>query len=147
MGPLGVIDREPGLGDGPNLVERVEEVGVQDLLAKRPVEALDEGVLIGLARLNVAQSNPLRRAPVHKRLGGELGPVVDPYPSGSTVEPNEIVDHTDHPCTGNRRPDFDRQRFAVAFIDDVEDAKAPAVVQGIGHENRAPTSRSAAPGP
>jgi hypothetical protein len=56
MGPLGVVGREPGLGDRAHLLERIEEIGVEHLFAVCPVEAFDEGVLIGLAGLNVTQA-------------------------------------------------------------------------------------------
>src|SRR5215467_8028320 len=82
MGPLGVVDRQPGLGDRADLVEGLEEMRVEDLLTERPVEALDEGILIGLAGLDVAEPDALGRAPLDKRLRRELGAVVDPYPRG-----------------------------------------------------------------
>ena len=44
MGPLGVVDRQPGVGDLPHLVEGVEEVGVEDFFAIAAVEPFDEGV-------------------------------------------------------------------------------------------------------
>src|SRR5215813_8065814 len=76
MGPLGVVGCEPGLGDRANLLERIEEIGVEHLFAVCPVEALDEGILIGLAGLNVAETDPLRRTPFDEGLGDELRAVV-----------------------------------------------------------------------
>ena len=69
VGPLGVVGREPGVGDRLHLVEGVEEVGVEDLLTKRAIESLDEGILIRLPGLDVANGDPLRRAPLDKGLG------------------------------------------------------------------------------
>ena len=94
MRPLGVVGLEPGLSNRADLVERFEEMGIEHLLAERPVEALDEGILVWFAGLDVAEPDALGRAPPDKRLGvlavpgaaGELGAaVVDPYPLGPTV--------------------------------------------------------------
>ena len=68
MGPLGVVGVEPRVGDGADILERAEEIRVQDLLAKRPVEALSEGVLIGLAGLNVAEADSAGLYTTRRRL-------------------------------------------------------------------------------
>jgi hypothetical protein len=60
MGPLGVVDLQPGPGDLVHLLEGVEEIGVEDLFAEAPIESFDEGVLIRLSRLDVANGNALR---------------------------------------------------------------------------------------
>src|SRR5882672_12388016 len=57
MGSLGVVNLEPRLGDLAHLLEGVKEVGVEDLFAETPIEPLDEGVLIGFPRLDVADGN------------------------------------------------------------------------------------------
>ena len=44
--PLGVVRLEPRVGDLAHLLQGVEEIRVEDLFAKRPIEPLDEGVLI-----------------------------------------------------------------------------------------------------
>ncbi len=77
MGPLGAIGLEPRLGDLAHLLEGVEEIRIEDLFTEAPIESFDEGVLIGLPRLDVADRNAPRRAPVDKSLGRELGPIVD----------------------------------------------------------------------
>jgi len=50
---------EPVGGDRAHLIQRVEQVGAQDFLTIGPVEALDVGVLIGLAGLDEAQFDVL----------------------------------------------------------------------------------------
>lgn len=49
---------------------------VQYLLPEGSVEALDERILIGLARLDVLHRYPLVAQPLHKRLAQELRTVV-----------------------------------------------------------------------
>src|SRR5215468_8754951 len=97
MGPLGVVDRQPSLADRADLVEGLEEMRVEDLLTIRPVEVLDEGVLIGLAGLNVAQAGLLSRTPPDEGLGDELRAVVDTHPGRAAIEPHELVQHPNNP--------------------------------------------------
>src|SRR5262252_3095159 len=138
MGPLGVVGLEPGLSDRADLFERFEEMGIEHLLAERSVEALDKGILIGLAGLDVAESDALGRAPPDKRLGGELGAVVDPYPRGPTVQPDELVEDADDTGTRDRHADLDGERLAVTLVDDGECAEGPAVVEPITQEIERP---------
>ena len=91
MGPFGVVRREPGFGDCAHLLERIEEIGVEHLFAVCPVEAFDEGVLIGLAGLNVAEADPLRRTPLDESFGNELGAVVDADPCRAAIKPHKLV--------------------------------------------------------
>jgi len=42
-----VVSGQPIVGDGLDLLDGVEQVGIEYLGAERPVEALDVGVLIG----------------------------------------------------------------------------------------------------
>jgi hypothetical protein len=138
MGPLGIVDLQPGLGDLAHLLEGVEEIGVEDLFAEAPIESFDEGVLIRLSRLDVADGNALRRAPVDKGFGREFGPVVDAHAGRPAVEPDEVVEDPDHTGTGDRRPDLDRQGLPIALVEHVEGPEAAAVVEGIRHEIQGP---------
>lgn len=47
-----VVAGEPLVADLPDLIKILEQVGVEDLLAVAPIEALDEGVLIRFAGLD-----------------------------------------------------------------------------------------------
>jgi hypothetical protein len=76
MGTGFVVGREPPIGDLPDLVQGFEEVRVEDLLAVRPVESLDVGVLIWLAGLDVEDGDVVLPAPVDEQLGKELRAVV-----------------------------------------------------------------------
>jgi len=71
MGPLGVVGLEPGLGELLHLVEGVGEIRVEDLFLNAAIEPLDEGVLIRVPGLDVADGDALRRAPLDEGLGGE----------------------------------------------------------------------------
>jgi hypothetical protein len=62
--PLRVVGRQPGGGHVTHLGQRGEEPGIEHLGAVGPVEALDEGVLARLPRLDVMQADPVGRASV-----------------------------------------------------------------------------------
>jgi len=55
VGLFFVVLRYPGFGEIANLGDRVEQIGIEHFLAIGAVEALDKGVLIRLARLDVPQ--------------------------------------------------------------------------------------------
>jgi hypothetical protein len=52
VGPEFVVVGQPVIGRVLDLADCVEQPGVEDLLAEAAVEALDEGVLVGLAGLD-----------------------------------------------------------------------------------------------
>ena len=56
MGPLAVVDPQPGVGQRAQFGDRLEEMRVEDLGAIAPIEAFDVRVLIGLAGLDVVRS-------------------------------------------------------------------------------------------
>jgi hypothetical protein len=138
MGPLGVVALEPGDGDLLHLLEGVEEIGVEDLVAKRAVEPFDEGSLIRLPGLDVADGDALHEAPVHECLRGELGPVVHAHPGGAAVQLDEVIQDPDHAGAANRRSQFNREGLPIAFVEDVEGPKPAPVVERVGHEIEGP---------
>jgi len=60
------------------VLKACEEVLVQHLLTERAVEALDEGVLVGLARLDVSQRHAAEFGPLDKCFAQELRAIVRP---------------------------------------------------------------------
>ena len=73
--PLGVVVTPP-LNDDPGLGERVEDLSIEQLIAKPGVEAFDEAVLPGTAPLNVGRLGPDGSDPVLHGLGDEFRSVV-----------------------------------------------------------------------
>ena len=72
MQPLGVVDRQPVLSDLPDLRQRREDPGIEHFVPLGAIEALDEGVLIGLAGRDRLQPDPLGLAPARQGLGDQL---------------------------------------------------------------------------
>jgi hypothetical protein len=74
--PVFVVTPQPTAGDLAHVFNGVEDVGVEHFVAAGAVEALDEGVLIRLPRLNEQQCNVVLLAPAGKVMPGQLGPVI-----------------------------------------------------------------------
>jgi hypothetical protein len=77
--PFFVVGPQPVIGQQADLLDRFKDVGAEHFLAIAAIEALDVGILIRLARLDVAQLDALSLAPVDERLGGQFGAVVEAY--------------------------------------------------------------------
>src|SRR5207237_10675669 len=68
----GIVVLTPGFDCFARLAEAHEPVLVETLVAHAPVEALDVGVLVGLARLDEMQLDPVRMSPRVERPADEL---------------------------------------------------------------------------
>src|SRR6516164_10772057 len=62
--PLGVVVTPPALDDDPGLGKRVDDLSIEQFIAKPGVEALDEAVLPGTAPLNGGRLGPDGSDPV-----------------------------------------------------------------------------------
>ena len=98
MRPFCVVDLEPVLGDQSHLRQRLADVGVQHLFPIRPVESLDKGVLLRLARLDELQRDVVGCAPVHERLGPEFTAVVEPNRSREATELVQLFHDSNAPA-------------------------------------------------
>ena len=72
-----LFDHPPVLGP-PNVVERGEQVLVEQLIPEGPVEAFNVSVLIRLARLDVLDRHAGMLGPVGEALTEELRAIVGP---------------------------------------------------------------------
>ncbi len=78
MWPLLVVFLKPGLRDLANLLERVEQIGIENFLSIGLVEALNERVLVRLPRLDEVQLDLLPFTPLGEGDGRQLAAVVEP---------------------------------------------------------------------
>jgi hypothetical protein len=78
MGSVFAVLTQPVLGDLAHLFHRSEQVGVQHLGAVCPVEPLDIGVLVGLARFDVVQRDALARGTFDEVVAAHLRPPFSP---------------------------------------------------------------------
>ena len=130
-----VVVDQPLLADHLALRDRLENVGIEHLLAVGPVKTLDEGVLIGLAGLDEAGLDPVRPAPLVEDLGREFRPVVEPQGSAlgqpwiSTSCPSTGTRHHVPPQDGPpRRPDVGIVRSSASLLP----CAPPSPVRGRG---------------
>ncbi|MBB5885812.1 hypothetical protein GGR71_002891 [Xanthomonas sp. F1] len=75
MGSLFVVIDHPPVGGFANVVETGEQVPVEHFLAEGTIEALDEGVLVRLSRLDVLQCDAIGLEPAGERLAQKFGPL------------------------------------------------------------------------
>jgi hypothetical protein len=74
--PHGVVVAPPALNDDLSLLERIEDLAIEQLISKPRIEALDEPVLPGAARGDVSRLGSHSRHPVLDGFGCELRAVV-----------------------------------------------------------------------
>ena len=72
----GVVVRPPGLDDPSRRSQRGEQVLVQALVAQATIKALDEAVLLRLARSDVVPLDPGVLAPGEDGVTGQFGPII-----------------------------------------------------------------------
>jgi hypothetical protein len=84
--------------------------------------------------------DPNRRlgAPEGQRLRDQLWPVVAAQGLRRAGLGQQLRQERHHPGARERSPDLHRQRFAIALVERVEHAEAPAVVERIVHEVERP---------
>ena len=119
VGRLGVVGLQPPGRYLPDLGQGGEEPGIEHLLAIGAVEALDEGVLIRLPRLDVADRDPTLLAPHRQGLSDELRPVVAAEGLRGPVLRDELLQQGHHPHARQRGADFHGQRLAIPLIEDL----------------------------
>ena len=68
----GVVIVAPERQLAPDVVQGVEDLLVQELVAQAAVAALDEGILLGLARVDVMRGHPVLVGPLQDGAAGEL---------------------------------------------------------------------------
>jgi len=138
MGALRVVCHEPRFRLRADLRERGEDVRIEDFAAIRAIETLDVRVLIGFAGLDVLQPYSVLFAPSRERMRDELRPVVTADGAWRAMDREQLLEHADDARAGQRRTDFYSEGFAVAFIQHVQRAEAPPVVEHIVHEVERP---------
>src|SRR5258708_15714931 len=91
-----VVVESPRVDDDLGLAQSVENLAVEQLIAKAGIEALDVAVLPGAAPLDVGGLGTDSRDPVLHRLGDELRSVVGADVSGNAAQDEEVGQNVDH---------------------------------------------------
>src|SRR5688572_2977077 len=133
-----VVITPPLADDHSSVCEIVEVVIVQAFVSKLAVEALDVGVLRGLAGSNQFQIDTLGISPAIERPAGELRALVG---SNRLRQPAELADLGEHPrdiLPRDAEIDCDIETLAGKVIDYRQAFDAPAVSERVHHKIHAP---------
>src|SRR5262245_66539081 len=96
MRPNRIVMASPALDDDLSLAQSVEDLAVEQLIAKAGVEALDVAVLPRAAPLDVGGLGTDSRDPFLHCLGDELRSVVGPDVSGDAPQDEEVGQNVDY---------------------------------------------------
>ena len=138
MRPLLVVRDEPAFGQGADLRQRFEEIRIKHLGAIATVEALDKGVLIWLARLDVVDAIRRSSPQSTKVCAVSSGLLSMRRAAGRPCSAMSSSKTRDHPPSRDRPPHVDGQAFTIPFVDDGERSKAASVRKDVSHEIERP---------
>jgi hypothetical protein len=122
------------------LIQVVEQVGRQDVFAKRAIQTLQAAILGGLSRLDVSKFNLMLRllAPIAQGLSQKLWSVI--YPDGlGLAAPANHLDQPADDLGGRYALSYgDVRIISVLLIHDVGTAKRLTIDQGVAYEIHTP---------
>ena len=138
MRTIEVIVFDPVIGCCLDFGQRVEEIGIQNLLPVAFVKALDERVLIGLSRLDEPERDVLSFCPLDKGLCGHFGSIIETYCSRFAIDLDQFIHDPLKPDGRYGRANFYPQGLPIAFIYNIEGSEGTAVVKRVPHEVQRP---------
>jgi hypothetical protein len=104
----------------------------------RAVVALDAGVLLGLARLDMQDGNPLFPGPFDQLSTDVFRAVIHPFGAGLAAPFDDPIQAADHAPGGKRKVYPDPQTVAVEVVRHVHQPERPTLPQMISHEVHRP---------
>ena len=131
MGPDRVVVASPALDDDLGLAQSVEDLAVEQLIAKAGVEALDVAVLPRATPLDVGGLGTDSCDPFPHGLGDELGSVVGPDVSGDAPQDEEVGQNVDHIDRLELAGNTDRQAFMGELVEHVEHPILASIVGAV----------------
>ena len=122
MGPYGIEVPSPTFDHDLGLLQRVEDLTLEQLVAQTCVEALDVTILPGAAWCDVGRPGTDSRNPLLHRLGDELRPVVGADVPRYTAQDKQVREHVDHVHRLKPPRDPDRQALVGKLVDNGQHA-------------------------
>jgi len=126
-----IVVASPALDDDLGLAQSVEDLAVEQLIAKAGVEALDVAVLPRAAPLDVGGLGTDHRNPFLHGLGDELRSIVGPDVSGNAAQDEEVGQNVDHIDRLELAGDTDRQAFMGELVEHVEHPILASIVGAV----------------
>ena len=131
MGPDRVVVASPALDDDLGLAQTVEDLAVEQLIAKAGVEALDVAVLPSAAPFDVSGLGADSCDPFLHGLGDELRSVVGPDVAGNATHDEEVRQNVDHINRLKLAGDTDCQAFVGELVEHVEHSILASIVGAV----------------
>lgn len=121
-----------------HVLQRGEPVFVEAFVAELAVEALDAGVLGGLAWLDQQQLHAVGDGPLVEGSSGELRPLIGPDHGRIAAEAAHHFQDVGHALPVDAAGDRDLHGLLGAVVDHSQALDRPAVGQGVEHEVHRP---------
>src|SRR5258708_11368483 len=134
MWPLFVVLLKPHFGLLPHFMQSLKYEHVEHRLAVAAIESFNEAILHRFARFDELERYAMILGPFSQRQGDKLRTVVCSELEGIAADSGYPFKLAHHPLGRQAEVDFDRQRFAIEGVDDIEGAKATTRPQHLAHD-------------
>jgi hypothetical protein len=121
-------------GEIPGLLDGLDDVLVEPFVLDGAVVALDVGVRLGLAGLDVLDRDAPFLGPDQQLVTNVFRAVVDPYGAGFAAPFYNSVKTSDDPLGRQREVDLEIQHLTVEIVQYVQAPKYTSVAETISHE-------------
>ena len=131
MRPDRIVMAPPAFDDDLSFSEGVEDLAIEQLIAKAGIEALDVAVLPRTASLDVSGLGADSCDPLLHGLGEELRSVVGPDMTGNAAQDEQVGQSVDHIDRLKLAGDTDGQAFVGKLVNDIEHPISASIVGAI----------------
>ena len=125
-------------GEVLRLLDGFNDALVQPFTPHSAVVALDVGVLLRLARLDVLDGNPMFLGLFHQLFTDVFRAVVYPDRAGLSAPFDDPIKAPDDPFSGQGEVDLDAQALTVEVVQHIQQPKRAAITEAICHEVHQP---------
>ena len=131
MRPDRIVMTPPAFDDDLSFSEGVEDLAVEQLIAKAGVEALDVAILPRTAGLDIGSLGADGGDPSLDSLGDELRSIVGPDVTGNAAQDEQIGENVDDIDCFELASDTDRQAFVGKLVNDIEHPISASIVGAV----------------
>ncbi len=131
MRPDRIVMAPPAFDDDLSFSEGVEDLAIEQLIAKAGVEALDVAVLPRTAPLDIGSLGADSGDPSLDSLGDELRSVVGPDVTGNAAQDEQVGQNVDDIDCFELAGDTGRQAFVSKLVNDIEHAISASIVGAV----------------